>query len=373
LKLVHHLVVVNQSAIKTTIKRASKKAQTSLHVIDARARKDVRQIYQTAADQIRADIEAAAVTDGTVQIDAMKTLLNQVNGKLDALSNSRGDLLESTLRDAATLGSSPFAASVAASTIVSVNHDAVTFVSNLIANDGLQLSDRIFRVDRHGREAVASAIQQAVIQGKSAADAAMDFLTRGEQIPPELLAKMNKAQASRIAREAGSTLMSGDGNPMANAMRLFRTEINRAHGEAYEAAAFEHPDTIGTKFLLSPNHPRPDICDMHARVNRYGLGPGVYPKGRNPWPAHPNTLSFTVVVFRDEVSKAERAGKETRIDFIKAQPPARRAAILGGHKKRAAFDAGHIDEGQIASTWANVEKSLKRKGVNVESLLTGAK
>jgi len=358
-----------QAGVKATIKRASKKAQASLHVMDAKGRRDVRQIYQTAADQIRADIEAMAEADGSVQIDVLQTLLNQLNARLDALSNNRGDLLERNLTDAATLGSSPLSVAVEASVLVSINHDAVTFVRNLIANDGLQLSDRIFRVDRHGREVVASAIQQAVIQGKSAADAAMDFLSRGDKIPPQLLAKMNKAQAARIAREAGAALMTGNGNPMDNAMRLFRTEINRAHGEAYQAAAFEHPDTIGTKFLLSPNHPKPDICDMHARVNRYGLGPGVYPKDRNPWPAHPNTLSFTVVVFRHEVSKRDRAGKENRIDFLKRQSPSRRAAILGGHKKRIAFDAGHIGEGQIASTWQNVEKSLKRKGVNVENLI----
>ena len=93
-------------------------------------------------------------------------------------------------------------------------------------------------------------------------------------MPAALIKKQYLANAARIGRIIGSDLMTGEGNAYANALRVFRTEINLAHGEAYQAAAFEHPDVIGTQFLLTPRHPKTDICDMHARVNRYGLGPG---------------------------------------------------------------------------------------------------
>jgi hypothetical protein len=74
-------------------------------------------------------------------------------------------------------------------------------------------------------------------------------------------------------------------------------EINRAHGTAYLKGAEAHPDCVGTRFLLSPSHPEHDECDLHASANLYGLGPGVYPPGKTPWPAHPNTLSYVVAVF----------------------------------------------------------------------------
>jgi hypothetical protein len=91
---------------------------------------------------------------------------------------------------------------------------------------------------------------------------------------------------------------------MNNATRLFRTEINRAHGEAYIKGFLSLPDAAGVRFTLSPMHPKPDICDVHAAADLYGLGPGVYPTRETcPWPAHPNTMSYVVGVFKDEVRK----------------------------------------------------------------------
>ena len=357
--------MASRTGPKAAIKRASKQARSQMRRLDARATSQLRGAYVQAADHIADDIKTAASGDGSLQIDVLQQLLEQVNARLDALSNIRGDQLDAALSDAAGLGAAPFAEVVAPELLASVSHDAVQFVQHFIAGDGLQLSDRIWRIDRHARDVVGNAIQQAVIQGKSAADAAQQFLQRGEGVPPELLAKMSKADAGRIARDAGHALLSGNGNPTDNAMRLFRTEINRAHGEAYQAAAFDHPDVIGTRFLLSPNHPRTDICDMHASVNRYGLGPGVYPKDKNPWPAHPNTLSFTEAVFADEVSPEDKSGKETRIEWLKRQPVVNRESVLGSQMKRHALDQGHLTEGQIGTPWRDLKKAYARKGVEI--------
>jgi len=354
---------------RASIKRASKKARADLRRLDAQALADLDRAYREAARQIAADIEAYAGSDGRVGLNALRQLQAQVETRIVQLAEERNRQLAFGFDQAAAAGSAPFAAVVDAGVLMQVNHDAVQFVRHFMAEDGLQLSDRIWRIDRHTSEVVGSAIEQAVIQGHSASQAADDFLRRGERIPADVLSKMSKADAARIGREAGRALLHDDGSPRSNAMRLFRTEINRAHGEAYQAAAFEHPDTIGTRFLLSPNHRQQDICDMHARVNRYGLGPGVYPKGKNPWPAHPNTISFTEVVFSDEVSASDKSGKETRIDFLKKQPPGLRASILGGQKKRAAFDAGHIPENAIATPWKTIKKRLERKGVNIDALV----
>jgi hypothetical protein len=185
----------------------------------------------------------------------------------------------------------------------------------------------------------------------------------GRTVPKDVVDKVGAAEALRVSREIKNGLMTGEGSPYANALRVFRTEINRAHGEAYQATAFAHPDVIGTRFLLSPNHPMHDVCDMHAHANLYGLGPGVYPQGKNPWPAHPNTLSYTEVVFHDEITDADRAGQQDRISWLKDQPPQVREGVLGGRNKRIAFDAGHIGEGEIATPWRIIKERLeKRRG-----------
>lgn len=85
---------------------------------------------------------------------------------------------------------------------------------------------------------------------------------------------MNAANSASIGKTVADVL-TGSGSPMDNAMRLMRTEINRAHGEAYISGALAHPDAAGVRFLLSPAHPEPDICDLHAAANLHGLGPGV--------------------------------------------------------------------------------------------------
>ena len=160
---------------------------------------------------------------------------------------------------------------------------------------------------------LTGAIERAVIEGQSALDAAKAFLARGEAIPADLAEKMGAASSGRIGREAFDAL-TGEGGAMNNAMRLFRTEINRAHGEAYMAGGDALPGFAGWRFMLSPAHPKPDICDVLASQNLYGLGPGVYPNREAlPWPAHPNTLSFVEIVFEDEV---KAVGQKRRRDSL---------------------------------------------------------
>src|SRR3989304_8893376 len=167
--------------------------------------------------------------------------------------------------------------------------------------------------------------------------------------PADIQAKRGAAAANGISKAAGQALMTGEGNAYTQALRVFRTEINRAHNTAYETAAFEDDQVVGTRFLLSPNHPRPDICDMHANGNLHGLGKGVYPQGKTPYPAHPNTLSFIVAVFSDEITEADRKGKEDRITWLKTQSPGMQQAAVGRTKKRAALEQGLLKENQIAS------------------------
>jgi len=141
-------------------------------------------------------------------------------------------------------------------------------------------------------------------------------------------------------------------------MRLFRTELNRAHGEAYIKGALSHPDAAGVRFLLSPEHPKPDICDLHAAANLYGLGHGVYPsREKCPWPAHPNTLSYVEVVFKDEISEADRLGKETPLEALARLTPAQQRGALGAHKHEV-FKDGNLKQNMIKAPWRVVQRRV---------------
>jgi hypothetical protein len=103
---------------------------------------------------------------------------------------------------------------------------------------------------------------------------------------------------------------------------LLRTEINAAYGVANMQSMVATPGFAGFRFLLSPLHVPADVCDLLSTQNLYGLGPGVYPDAaRLPWPAHPGTISHFVMVFQNEITDADREGRETQLAAIQRIAP----------------------------------------------------
>ena len=163
--------------------------------------------------------------------------------------------------------------------------------------DGLNLSARLWRIHAGAARDLKSVVDVAVQRGWDAEHT----LQRTLNITPELKQALDEAGAGAVARRLEVGLLSNPGNAAAKFRRVLRTEINRAHGERYKQLAREDENVIGLRFMLSPRHPRVDICDEHAAADLYGLGQGVYPVDECPWPAHPNTFSYTEAVYRDEI------------------------------------------------------------------------
>jgi hypothetical protein len=164
-------------------------------------------------------------------------------------------------------------------------------------------------------------------------------------------------------------LLRNQGNPLAAANRLMTTEINRAYTEAFVAGLSANDEVAGVRFLLSPRHPRVDVCDMHAGVNLHGLGPGVYPLGQHPYPAHPQTLSYLEAVFGDEITDEDRAGKQTRSEWLRGQTRGVQDAILGKRKGNA-WRAGKVPEFGLRTPWRVLRERRKRRGEDVDALET---
>jgi hypothetical protein len=208
-------------------------------------------------------------------------------------------------------------------------------------------------------------VGRAVVAGWDASKASAQFMYSGEAVPLDVRSRLYAGKADALVRQAD--LLTGDGGEVWKADRVFRTEINRAHGTAYMAGAEKTPGFVGFRFLLSPRHPKADICDLLASQNLYGLGRGVYPDAKRcPWPAHPNTLSFVEMVFDDEVTAADRAGKETPMQAMARLPADVRDGVLG-KTKATYFDQGLLGQGAIRSTLKAVEARLERTGALVAS------
>lgn len=350
---------------KARIKRASAAARERLPEIDAEAAAQLEAIYRRAADELDRRIRSLAdPTDGTLRSWILPQLREQVGAVVSSSGAERDQVLGDFIDEAALIGAGALA-TAAAVDHVRVSEEAARFVRTFQAEDGLTLSDRLWRLDRGAQEVLEQHVQHAVVVGKDASQAAQEFLERGDTVPRSIRDRLRQAEAGRVAQSAAQRLMTGRRDPYSQALQVFRTEINRAHGEAYMTGAMEVEGVVGFRFLLSPNHPRPDICDMHARVDRHGLGPGVYPPGQVPWPAHPNTLSYIEAVFEDEIESEEVMEP---IDWLKRQPREVQYGVLKAGPKVRALQRDLLDQSAISTPWRVLRERLARQGVDIAEL-----
>ena len=343
------------AAERARIRRATLAARKALETLDDVGREELARIYGAAAESLRDTIERSGDSAGKVTIEALRSVLTQVEGILENVAVTRDGVVMAGITQAAQAGAAGSGLESAAA--MRVPEAAVDFVRHFVAQDGLMLSDRLWRIDRGAREEITRAVESAVVQGHGSAQAAREFLARGQAVPAEIAARLGAAESTALGNTA-ARLMTGEQSALYQAQRVFRTEINRAHGEAFMAGAEQHPDFVGFRFLLSPGHPKPDICDLLASQNVYGLGPGVYPsRDKCPWPAHPNTLSYVEDVHKDEVSDADRAGRELPMQALNRMPAEVQDGVLGKGKAKIYRD-GKLKQGMIRSSLAAVKRRI---------------
>lgn len=344
--------------IRAAIAQVSAIARQQVERLDSATAEKLLAIYRDAAKSLRAEIAFYADDAGNLRLDVLRELLQQVDATMDSLRVAQRELLRGTLRTSAALGAGVW---TSGESVTLLADSALRFVENFVDANGLKLSERLWRGESGAVQQIAETLRRNVVLGRDASRAAAEFLAKGEAVPLDIQARIGLDRAANLASAVDAGLI-GDASPAyANALRVFRTELNRAHGEAYQAGAGSHPDVVGMRFNLSPNHSRVDICDYYASANLYGLGPGVYPVGQVPWPAHPNTQSYLTAVFRDEVSAADQAGKQDPLAWFRGLPEERQAAILG-IPKAAALRAGVLNENDITTPWRDLRDGYEQRG-----------
>ena len=66
------------------------------------------------------------------------------------------------------------------------------------------------------------------------------------------------------------------------ANRIAQTELHRAYTDQLAADLMAEPKLQYVQIRLSQKHLKTDICDLHTKQDKYGLGAGVYPKAAVP-------------------------------------------------------------------------------------------
>ncbi len=140
--------------------------------------------------------------------------------------------------------------------------------------DGLNLSQRLNRLDQDARRSLSDSLFEGIAQGES-----------------------SRKLAKRIAPILD---VPGTDNVRYRAMRIARTEVNLAYREGHIAAVSDpdgkfKPWVTAVGWRLSPAHPKTDICDAWAGDDTEGLGSGNYSAGNVP-PGHPHCLCYTVSI-----------------------------------------------------------------------------
>ena len=171
--------------------------------------------------------------------------------------------------------------------------------------DGINLSARIWQVEGAGRDAINQVIMQGVADGDSAWNLAkklQQFLGAGEGCPRWTSTRLYGRTASDRAANDTTGLLSGDdcnGTGVSyKALRLARTEIQKAHALATDKLLAAQPWVKKEKCNLSAAHPEPDECDDVA--NGGENGEGIYPIGTIEYPLHPHCFCFKTAVLMDE-------------------------------------------------------------------------
>ena len=149
-----------------------------------------------------------------------------------------------------------------------------------------RLSDRLWQTSEITRLQIDRLVFEGVRDGRGAHRIAND-------ITQTLLPGARRRGSTTVFRERRG-LVPTPNVPYA-AWRLARTEITASAGRATLAASRANPFVDRIEWLLSPNHPRIDICDSRQ---------GIYPLGQEPgYPAHPNCLCVLVPVVTSSPSQ----------------------------------------------------------------------
>lgn len=163
---------------------------------------------------------------------------------------------------------------------------------------GLQLSDRIWKISKSNADAIGRIVLSGIAENMDIVDIANaleEYVQEGARTIakdyPNMMKRMGKRLPANLNYEA---------------LRLVRTEVSAAHGDALIRSAAYNPACKGVKWVLSSEHPEYDICDELANAN-IGYGAGVYPVDQAPpMPAHPNCLCFFIEVLEEPEQFTDR-------------------------------------------------------------------
>lgn len=275
---------------------------------------DLVDLYSEAAREIQRQLAFYADVEGSITGQRLTALLRDVNRTIEAMGTIRDGQIDRGIKDSARMGIESYAKPLdlagygtgeMRAVFGVVHRDTVEAMYDFIAGDGLQLSDRLWKLNTGAKEKVTEVIERAVIQGDSARETAQNLLRRGQPVSKEVLEKLGVSKSAKIGAVAMEMFTpGGQGNIVHNALRVARTELARANNEGFLRTGKKLSTVTGHRWTLTASHSRRDMCDTLATQDIDGLGPGGYKIDNYPMMAHPEDMCFPVPIFEFELEAA---------------------------------------------------------------------
>jgi hypothetical protein len=125
-----------------------------------------------------------------------------------------------------------------------------------------------------------------------------------------------------------------------HANRIAQTELHRAYMDKQAEEIMADDSIQAVKVVMSSTHPRTDICDLFSKQDKYGLGPGLYPKEHAPRPPyHPHcrcVLHSKRLIKTDKARENLASERQYLARVMREDGVGKAAQIIGGRAKLAA-------------------------------------
>ncbi|MFZ1830460.1 MAG: hypothetical protein WAW42_17215 [Candidatus Competibacteraceae bacterium] len=119
------------------------------------------------------------------------------------------------------------------------------------------------------------------------------------------------------------------------ANRIARTELHRNYTDQQARDLMAEDRIQYVQFRMSLKHPRTDICNLHAELDAWGLGPGIYPKAAAPKPPiHPFCGCRVVPRLSVRPQQPPKFNPKAERDFLKSLPAKEARDVAGSWEKR---------------------------------------
>ncbi|NMB80417.1 MAG: hypothetical protein GYA14_01205, partial [Ignavibacteria bacterium] len=271
-----------------TFKEYLERHRTKFVKLTEKQEKELAKIYMEAAARIKEQAQSI-IDKKSLSYAEARIRINSLLREASRLTNNFEGILNKALIESADLGQevnriamSQYEKSLLKNGIkidlqrilYKVNEEAVNYTFNKIWEDGLKLSDRVWKLDRITKQEIERIIMQNIVSGGSASDKITISALQNLLNPAYTPAKLTSLHGKRVSYEAS---------------RLLRTEMSVAFNEADRLSSEKNPGSTGLKWLVAIG-----ACESCQALDGQPVSEVGYP------PLHPNCFDKETEVLTSE-------------------------------------------------------------------------